>query len=240
MCLNIFLKAYEINTIVGTVGEHREELKEKATGTISRQKLEDEPDNQPSLLCSLARTKSSFIIHLWLCVSFRHFEQSYSQDIPQELRFSDRNRRPPKDRFNSLLGFGYALLMKDVMNAILTVGLEPAFGFYHQPRSQAAPLALDLIEIFRVPLVDMAIMASINRGQWDVQADFEVRGEQVWLSETGKRKFVELYERRKQETWKHPITGYSLTYRRLMELEVRLLEKEWSGEGGLFAQLILR
>lgn len=27
-----------------------------------------------------------------------------------ELRFTDRNRRPPKDRFNCLLGFGYALL----------------------------------------------------------------------------------------------------------------------------------
>ncbi len=163
-----------------------------------------------------------------------------SPEIAQEMHFFDRNRRPPRDRFNSLLGFGYSLLLKDVMNAILTVGLEPAFGFYHQPRSQAAPLALDLIEIFRVPLVDMTVLASINRGQWDIKEDFDIRGKQVWLSETGKRKFVELYERRKQETWKHPATGYSLTYRRLFELEVRLLEKEWSGEGGLFGKLILR
>ncbi|EDX74508.1 CRISPR-associated protein Cas1, putative [Coleofasciculus chthonoplastes PCC 7420] len=160
--------------------------------------------------------------------------------VPPELRFDHRNRRPPKDRFNALLSFGYALLIKDVMNAILTVGLEPALGFYHQPRSQASPLALDLMEIFRVPLVDMVVMASINKGQWDVQADFDVRGVQVWLSDTGRRKFVGLYERRKQETWKHPVTGYSLTYRRLLELEVRLLEKEWFGEGGLFGQLIVR
>jgi CRISP-associated protein Cas1 len=163
-----------------------------------------------------------------------------SPDAPQEMLFDGRNRRPPKDRFNCLLGFGYALLLKDVMNAILTVGLEPALGFYHQPRSQAAPLALDLMEIFRVPLVDMIVMASVNRNQWDVKADFDIRGQQVWLSETGKRKFVELYESRKQETWKHPVTGYSLTYRRLLELEVRLLEKEWMGEGGLFGQMIVR
>lgn len=163
-----------------------------------------------------------------------------SDDAPREMIFNDRNRRPPKDRFNCLLGFGYALLLKDVMNAILTVGLEPALGFYHQPRSQAAPLALDLMEIFRVPLVDMIVMASVNRNQWDIKADFDIRGQQVWLSETGKRKFVELYENRKQETWKHPATGYSLTYRRLLELEVRLLEKEWMGEGGLFGQLIVR
>jgi CRISP-associated protein Cas1 len=163
-----------------------------------------------------------------------------SKDAPPEMLFDNRNRRPPKDRFNCLLGFGYALLLKDIMNAILTVGLEPALGFYHQPRSQAAPLALDLMEIFRIPLVDMTVMASVNRHQWDVKADFDIRGQQVWLSETGKRKFVEIYENRKQETWKHPATGYSLTYRRLLELEVRLLEKEWMGEGGLFGQLIVR
>jgi len=163
-----------------------------------------------------------------------------SAEVAPDLHFTGRSRRPPKDRFNALLSFGYALLLKDVMNGILTVGLEPALGFYHQPRSQAAPLALDLMEIFRVPLVDLPVMGSVNRGQWDVQADFEVRGGQVWLSDTGRQKLIDVYERRKEESWKHPVTGYSLTYRRLLELEVRLLEKEWSGEGGLFAQLVLR
>ncbi|MBW4647407.1 MAG: type I-MYXAN CRISPR-associated endonuclease Cas1 [Kastovskya adunca ATA6-11-RM4] len=163
-----------------------------------------------------------------------------SDSVASELHFGGRNRRPPKDRFNSLIGFGYALLLKDVMNAILTVGLEPALGFYHQPRSQTPPLALDLMEIFRVPLVDMPVMASINKNQWDAKADFDIRGGQVWLSDAGRRKLVSVYERRKEESWKHPVTGYSLTYRRLLELEVRLLEKEWSGEGGLFGQLVVR
>jgi CRISP-associated protein Cas1 len=171
---------------------------------------------------------------------FGVLDQLISTETAAELRFEHRNRRPPKDRFNALLSFGYALLLKDVMNAILAVGLEPALGFYHQPRSQACPLALDLMEIFRVPLVDMIVVASVNRGQWDVREDFEVRGQQVWLSDAGRRKFVGLYERRKEEKWKHPVTEYSLTYRRLLELEVRLLEKEWMGEGGLFAQLVVR
>ncbi|NJO09569.1 MAG: type I-MYXAN CRISPR-associated endonuclease Cas1 [Leptolyngbyaceae cyanobacterium SL_1_1] len=163
-----------------------------------------------------------------------------SENAAPEFRFESRNRRPPKDRFNALLSFGYSMLLKDVMNAILAVGLEPALGFYHQPRTQAPPLALDLMEIFRVPLVDMPVMASINRNQWDKAEDFQIRGEQVWLSDGGRRKFISLYERRKEESWKHPVTQYSLTYRRLIELEVRLLEKEWMGEGGLFAQLVIR
>jgi CRISP-associated protein Cas1 len=163
-----------------------------------------------------------------------------SESVPQEFQFSDRNRRPPKDRFNCLISYGYALLLKDVMNAILAVGLEPALGFYHQPRTQAPPLALDLMEIFRVPLVDLPVMGSINRSQWNPVDDFDIKGPQVFLSDLGRRKFIQLYERRKQESWKHPVLGYSLTYKRLLELEVRLLEKEWMGEGGLFAQLVLR
>ncbi|WJI29595.1 type I-MYXAN CRISPR-associated endonuclease Cas1 [Thermosynechococcus sp. B3] len=160
--------------------------------------------------------------------------------VPKELHFNGRNRRPPKDRFNALLSFGYGMLLKDVMNAILTVGLEPAFGFYHQPRTQAPPLALDLMEIFRVPLVDMVVIGSINRMQWNFDECFEVHRDHVWLSDYGRRKFIELYEARKGETWKHPVTNYSLTYRRILELEVRLLEKEWCGEAGLFGKLILR
>lgn len=163
-----------------------------------------------------------------------------SSGVSNEFQFSDRNRRPPKDRFNCLLSMGYSLLLKDVMNAILTVGLEPALGFYHQPRTQAPPLALDLIEIFRVPLVDLTVMGSVNRGQWHPVDDFDIKGEQVFLSDSGRRKLIQLYERRKEESWKHPILGYSLTYKRLLELEVRLLEKEWMGEGGLFAQLVIR
>jgi CRISPR-associated protein Cas1 len=156
------------------------------------------------------------------------------------MRPDGRNRRPPRDRCNALLSYGYALLLKDVTNAILAVGLDPCLGFYHQPRSQAHPLALDLMELFRVPMVDLPVIASINRRQWDEAEDFQVAGRQVWLSEAGRRKFIGIYERRKADRWKHPVIGHSLTYSRLLELEARLLEKEWMGEGGLFARMRLR
>jgi CRISPR-associated protein Cas1 len=158
----------------------------------------------------------------------------------EAMRPEGRSRRPPRDRCNALLSYGYALLLKDVTNAILTVGLDPCLGFYHQPRSQAHPLALDLLELFRVPLVDLPVIASINRRQWDEDGDFQIAGQQVWLSESGRKRFIGIYERRKADQWKHPVIGHSLTYARLMELEVRLLEKEWMGEGGLFARMRLR
>ncbi len=151
-----------------------------------------------------------------------------------------RSRRPPRDRFNALLSFGYGLLYRDVVGAIIRVGLDPAFGFFHQPRSTAFPLALDLMELFRVPIVDMAILGAVNRRTFSVDEDFSVTGPQIWLSASGRKKFIEVYERRKHEEYRHPAIGYTLSYARMIELEVRLVEKEWSGEPGLFARLRLR
>jgi len=162
------------------------------------------------------------------------------EDLPSEFSFSSRNRRPPRDRFNALLGFGYALLYQAVLQAILTVGLEPSIGFYHTPRSSAHPLALDLMELFRIPLWDVVLVGSVNRLQWDSCDDFEVTPGRVWLSEIGRKKAVELFERRLDEVWKHPVLSYSLSYSRLIELEVRLLEKEWTGSPGWFARMRMR
>ena len=171
---------------------------------------------------------------------FRALPDLIGQEVDEEMRPNGRSRRPPRDRCNALLSFGYALLLKDVMNAIMIVGLDPSLGFYHRPRSQAPPLALDLMELFRVPLVDLPVIASINRKQWEIGDDFEVAGPQVWLSEIGRKKLISIYERRKSDYWRHPVIGRSLSYSRIMELEVRLLEKEWMNEGGLFARMRLR
>ncbi|MDP3273899.1 MAG: type I-MYXAN CRISPR-associated endonuclease Cas1 [Deltaproteobacteria bacterium] len=158
----------------------------------------------------------------------------------ERLRYSGRTRRPPKDCVSALLGFGYALLLGDVTGAIIGVGLEPALGIYHRPRSSAPPLSLDLMELFRVAMVDMPVIASINRGQWSADDDFEIAGERVWLSDAGRKKFVGVYERRKAEEWRHSVVGYSLSWGRMIELEARLLEKEWNGAEGLFARFSIR
>ncbi|MBI5014598.1 MAG: type I-MYXAN CRISPR-associated endonuclease Cas1 [Deltaproteobacteria bacterium] len=155
------------------------------------------------------------------------------------LYFRGRNRRPPKDPFNSLLSFGYALLYRDCVAALLAVGLEPSLGILHTPRSAAYPLALDLMELFRLILWDVPLIGSVNRKQWS-KGDFDVTTGQVWLNADGRRKAVQVYESRKQEKWKHPVLDYSLSYARTIELEARLLEKEWTGTPSLFARLRLR
>jgi CRISPR-associated protein Cas1 len=132
------------------------------------------------------------------------------------------------------------MLYREVLQAIVAVGLHPGVGFYHQPRSAAHTLVLDLMELFRVPLVDMAIVAALHRGTFDEDADFTEIPGQVVLTHAGRRKLIEVIERRKSDEWRHDVVGYSLSYARMVELEARLLEKEWMGEGGLFARFRIR
>lgn len=171
---------------------------------------------------------------------FAALRAAISDDVPEALRYAGRSRRPTLDRFSAILNFGYALLQTAVMRAILAAGLEPALGFYHTPRSAAHPLVLDLMELFRCPLSDLVVVGSLNRGQWDPAADFVATRAKVWLSDAGRRKAIGLFEERLRETWKHPVVNYSLSYARTIELEARLLEKEWTGEPGLFARMRLR
>ncbi len=157
-----------------------------------------------------------------------------------EFRPNGRNKRPPKDRFNCLLGFGYALLQSLVLRSILAVGLEPALGFYHRPRSSAHPLVLDLMELFRTSIWEIPLLGSINRCYWDPQEDFQITKEHVWLSDSGRKKAITLFEQRLQESYFHPYLSRSLSYARIVELEVRLLEKEWTGCPDVFATMRIR
>ena len=157
-----------------------------------------------------------------------------------EMKPDGRSRRPPKDRYNALLSFGYSLLYRALLETVLRVGLEPSFGFYHQPRSSAHPLVLDLMELFRLPVVEIPILGSVNRKAWDREEHFLPTKGGIWMSEEGQKRMIALFERRLSESYKHPVLNYSLSFRRAFELETRLLEKEWSGSPGLFGKLRLR
>lgn len=62
-----------------------------------------------------------------------------------------RNR--DEQGINALLNYGYSILRAATCRAIVSSGLLPAIGIYHHNRSNAYPLADDLMEPFR-PFVD--------------------------------------------------------------------------------------
>lgn len=143
--------------------------------------------------------------------------------------FDGRNRRPPRDPVNALLSFGYAMLTKDVAVTLIAVGFDPYLGFYHQPRYGRPALALDLMEEFRPLIVDSVVLSAINTGAVK-GSDFVCRGGAVALTPAGRGAFLRAYERRMDELVSHPVFGYRISYRRVLEVQVRLLARHLSGE----------
>ncbi|MFN0241505.1 MAG: CRISPR-associated endonuclease Cas1 [Planctomycetota bacterium] len=166
----------------------------------------------------------------------RHYFQSFSGmlrsgDAEGEMTFDfeSRNRRPPRDPVNSLLSFAYSILSKDWMITLLAVGLDPFEGFYHRPRHGRAALALDLMEEFRPLIADSVVVQLINNGEVKPN-DFVSRGGAVGLTPNGRKKFFLAYERRMNHIVTHPLFGYQISYRRLLEVQARLFGRYLVGE----------
>ncbi|MFW6080605.1 MAG: CRISPR-associated endonuclease Cas1 [Desulfosalsimonas sp.] len=136
--------------------------------------------------------------------------------------FTSRNRRPPKDPVNALLGFAYALLTREWTTTLTIVGFDPYRGFYHQPRFGRPALSLDMMEPFRPLVADSIVITALNNGEI-TRKDFFINKFGCSLSKEGRRRFIEIYERRMAQEITHPIFRYRISYRRLFEVQARLL-----------------
>ncbi|MEY4580824.1 MAG: hypothetical protein RL701_5527 [Pseudomonadota bacterium] len=162
-------------------------------------------------------------------VYFQSFSGMFKPHKLGAFDFERRNRRPPRDPVNALLSFAYALLTKELVITLSSVGLEPLLGFYHQPRFGRPALALDLMEEFRPLIADSVVLSAMNTGI--VGADDFVRlAGACNIKDHARRRFIEAYERRMDQTVTHPIFGYSVSYRRVLELQARLLSRVLLGE----------
>lgn len=149
--------------------------------------------------------------------------------------------RPATDAVNSLLNFGYTLLRHDVQSAINIVGFDPYLGYLHVQRYGRVGLAFDLMEEFRALVVDSVILKAINQRVLTPN-DFTVEplSNVMRLSETGRREFLTLYEKKKQSEFKHPVLGRKCTYREAFEIQARLLAKYLMGEIDKYPPLVLK
>jgi len=143
--------------------------------------------------------------------------------------FRTRNRRPPQDPVNAMLSFVYSLLAKDLTVTVLAVGFDPLLGFFHQPRYGRPALALDLMEEFRPILGDSVVVGMVNNGEV-ADEDFVMGRQACMLTPNGRSKVINAYERRLDTLVRHPVFGYSVSYRRILEVQARLLARCLLGE----------
>jgi len=163
---------------------------------------------------------------------FRHFAEMLSRDgdcASMSFEFTTRNRRPPTDPVNALLSYAYSLLARTWSTTLTAVGFDPYRGFYHQPRYGRPALALDMMEPFRPLLADSSVIQAINNGEVR-PTDFISAAGSVALIPDGRKRFIGTFERRLAQEVTHPLFGYKLSYRRLLELQARLLARHLLGE----------
>jgi CRISPR-associated protein Cas1 len=173
-------------------------------------------------------------------IYFRHFEGMLKveggenashapQPLPFQFHFAQRNRRPPRDPVNALLSLAYSVLTKELTIACHAIGFDPYMGFYHQPRFGRPALALDLMEPFRPLVAESAVLSAINT-RMVTEKDFVRAGPSVALTPQGRRGFFRAYELRMDSLATHPLFDYRVSYRRMLEIQGRLLVRYMEGE----------
>jgi CRISPR-associated protein Cas1 len=150
-----------------------------------------------------------------------------------------RTRRPPRDPVNALLSFAYSALAREWTSVCLSVGFDPYLGFLHAPRYSRPSLALDLMEAFRPLCADSVVVRAINNGEIGPD-DFIERMGSVNLTPAGRRNFLRSFETRLAHEITHPVFGYRISYRRVFEVECRLLARHVLGELPIYQPMTTR
>lgn len=161
----------------------------------------------------------------------RAYFAAFAQTLRDPMGFdlTGRDRRPPPDPVNATLSFLYALLVKDAVRALIAVGLDPYRGIYHRIRYGRPSLALDLMEEFR-PLVADSVALGLFNNRVLGRSDFITRGRSCALREDARREVIRAYEARMDTLIRHPLFGYQVSYRRVVEIQARLLARAIAGE----------
>ena len=155
---------------------------------------------------------------------FGGFETMLSEVTLQSFgwRWQGRIGRGATDPINILLNYAYGLLSSECIRAILTCGLDPHAGFLHSSNRNKPALALDLMEEFRAVVADSVVLTLVNRKQISA-GSFLSAGDSLRLSPAGRSAIIKAFERRINAEFRHPVFGYSVTWRRAIESQARMI-----------------
>jgi CRISPR-associated protein Cas1 len=141
-----------------------------------------------------------------------------------EFAFKVRSKRPPRDKINALISFGNSIMYTTVLGEIYQTQLDPRIGYLHSTNMRRFSLNLDIAEIFKPIIVDRTIFTILNRNEL-TEKDFESDFNGIMLNDKGRKKFIEEYNNKLLTTIKHPKIGTTVSYKRIIRLELYKLQK---------------
>ncbi|MDI9863926.1 type I-B CRISPR-associated endonuclease Cas1b [Flectobacillus sp. DC10W] len=148
--------------------------------------------------------------------------------IINDFEMGNRSKKPPKNEVNALISFGNMMCYTMCLDQIYHTQLNPTISFLHEPGVRRYSLALDISEIFKPLLVDRTIFSVLNKKQ--IQAnDFRQDTNRCVLKDSAKKVFVQAFDERLKETFKHRTLGRNVSYKHLVKLECYKLSKHILG-----------
>lgn len=148
--------------------------------------------------------------------------------LPLRFKINSRTRRPPENYTNSMMSYLYSVLYGIVASEIFGTHLSPSISFLHELSERRSSLALDIAEIFRPIFCDRSILRLVNLKIMD-ESDF-VNDGGVFMNEKGKRKLLQEFDRKLQETTYVNSLRRKVSNRGLIRLELYKLERHILGD----------
>jgi len=152
------------------------------------------------------------------------------------LDFPGRKKHPSTDPANALLSFGYVLLTNEIAALLEARGFDPAIGFFHGIRYGRQSLSLDVVEVFRQPVIDRLTLRLLNRGQFTPE-DFEGGERGLRLLPEALQRYLSHYEEqlaspsegKETPTWRERLTEQVASLKEMvMDGEARQMYT-WAG-----------
>lgn len=173
----------------------------------------------------------------------KKYFQSLNLLLPDDFKFSGRTRRPPKDPFNSIISFGYTLVLYEIFTVLNCKNLHPYLGFMHQPKRGHPALASDLLEEWRAVIVD-SLALSMLTGSELKSIDFADPDSEdgVFLTREGSRTFLNKFESKLRSMNQYlNFVEYPLTFRESIAFQVgALVRAVETGDATIYRPIIVR
>jgi CRISPR-associated protein Cas1 len=148
----------------------------------------------------------------------------------EDFSFQGRNKRPPLDKMNAMLSFGYTLLANDCAGALEGVGLDSYVGFMHRDRPGRKSLSLDMMEELRPVLVDRFVITLVNNRQIKAEHFTTAESGAVEFTDAGKKKFITAWQEHKKETLTHPYLEEKINWGLVPHIQALLLARYLRGD----------
>ncbi|MDD6627522.1 MAG: CRISPR-associated endonuclease Cas1 [Lachnospiraceae bacterium] len=149
----------------------------------------------------------------------QQYNQMFRYFITKEgYEFVRRTKRPPMDKINALISFGNTLLYNRIQQFVWKTSLDSRIGVVHAANRRHYSLNLDFADLFKPIIVDRVIFTLVNKGIINDGCFVTNSDQSVYLSEQGKKVFIEHFQDKMYSKIKFGEKSY--TYNQLIEKEI--------------------